>query len=238
MTLTVKQLKGASQEHPDDAWKVDGCELHQVKIVGNVLNVDEQSTFTKYDIEDSTGVVEVKLWLDAGDDDAMSERRSQCREGAYVRVIGTVRSFQNTLHVVSHDVRPVEDHNQITHHFLEAIFQHCQRTKAPPVVQGGGSWSQAGAPAQSNQLKSSIALEDNAGGASNDCNAMQNEVLSFFNQNDSPDDDGTGLSLDVVAASLQQKGIQERDVRSAVEYLANEGHLYSTIDDNHYKSTA
>jgi hypothetical protein len=31
MTLTVRQLRGASQEHPDDAWKVDGCELHQVR---------------------------------------------------------------------------------------------------------------------------------------------------------------------------------------------------------------
>ena len=57
----MKQLKGATQDHPDDAWKVDGAELHQVKIVGNVLKVEEQSTFTKFDVEDSTGVVEVKL---------------------------------------------------------------------------------------------------------------------------------------------------------------------------------
>jgi len=51
----------------------------QVKIVGNVLKVDEQSTFTKFEIEDSTGVIEVKLWLDNGDDDFMAERRATCR---------------------------------------------------------------------------------------------------------------------------------------------------------------
>ena len=34
--------------------------------MGNVLKVEEQSTFTKFDVEDSTGVVEVKLWLDKG----------------------------------------------------------------------------------------------------------------------------------------------------------------------------
>jgi RPA family protein len=172
--LTVKQLKGATQDHPDDAWKVDGAELHQVKIVGNVLKVEEQSTFTKFDVEDSTGVVEVKLWLDNGDDEFMAERRAACRyalflayvlvilpngkeakheatgfsrnsslkfiifknllvavgsEGTYVRVIGSVRSFQDSLHIVSHDTRPVADHNEITHHFLECIYQHCQRTK-------------------------------------------------------------------------------------------------------------
>jgi replication factor A2 len=53
--LTVKQLKDATQDHLDNAWKVDGAELHQVKIVGNVLKVEEQSTFTKFDVEDSTG---------------------------------------------------------------------------------------------------------------------------------------------------------------------------------------
>ena len=37
--LAVKQLKDATQGHLDDAWEVDGAELHQVKIVGNTLKV-------------------------------------------------------------------------------------------------------------------------------------------------------------------------------------------------------
>ena len=59
--LAVKQLKDATQGHLDDAWKVDGAELHQLKIAGNVIKVEEQSMLTKFDVEDSTGVVEVKL---------------------------------------------------------------------------------------------------------------------------------------------------------------------------------
>jgi replication factor A2 len=64
------------------------------------------------------------------------------------------------------------------------------------------------------------------------------QVLAFFTQNDNHDDDGTGLALDYVANGLRAEGISEKDVRAAVDFLANEGHLYSTIDDNHYKSTA
>jgi replication factor A2 len=65
----LKQLKDATQDHLDDAWKVDGAELHQLKIVGSVLRVEEQATFTKFDVEDSTGVVEMNLvWLDNGND--------------------------------------------------------------------------------------------------------------------------------------------------------------------------
>jgi hypothetical protein len=37
--LAVNQLKDATQDHLDDAWKVDGVELHQVKIVGKVFEV-------------------------------------------------------------------------------------------------------------------------------------------------------------------------------------------------------
>ena len=37
--LAVKQFKDATQGHLDDAWKVDGAELHQVRILGNALEV-------------------------------------------------------------------------------------------------------------------------------------------------------------------------------------------------------
>lgn len=232
LPLTIRQLKSATQEHQDDSWKVDGAELHQVKIVGNILKVEETSTFTKYDIEDSTGVVEVKMWLDQSDDDTMTERRSACREGVYVRAIGIVRSFQGMMHIVSHDVRPVVDHNEITHHFLEAIYQHCQHTKPKPQAAAPGAWgSQLPMPQQS--ISAGGGDQGHSG-----FTAAQSRVLNFFVQNDSHDDDGMGLSLDVVATSLAGEGIHEKDVRAAVDFLANEGHLYSTIDDNHYKSTA
>jgi hypothetical protein len=34
-------------------------------------------------------------------------------EGTYVRVIGIVRSFQDSLHIVPHDTRPVERPNSV-----------------------------------------------------------------------------------------------------------------------------
>ena len=46
---SCKQLKDATQGHLDDAWKVDGAELHHLKIAGNVIKVEEQSMLTKFD---------------------------------------------------------------------------------------------------------------------------------------------------------------------------------------------
>ena len=47
--LAVNQLKDATQDHLDDAWKVDGAELQQLKIASNVIKVEEQSMLTKFD---------------------------------------------------------------------------------------------------------------------------------------------------------------------------------------------
>jgi hypothetical protein len=84
--LTVKQLKGATQKKtPSEAWKVDGTELHQVRIVGDVPKVEEQSTFTKFGVEDSTGV-EVELWLDNGNGVFMAECLAACGYALFLAV--------------------------------------------------------------------------------------------------------------------------------------------------------
>ena len=77
--MTIKQLMTAKSDHQDDGFKVDGVELHQVKIVGCVIDVEDQSTFTKFEIEGSTGKGEVKLWKDQEDGGAFNERLNACR---------------------------------------------------------------------------------------------------------------------------------------------------------------
>jgi hypothetical protein len=55
-------------------------------------------------------------------------------QGVYVRAVGNVRSFNDAIHIVSHDIRPLEDHNELTHHLLETIYLHCVNTKGPQQV--------------------------------------------------------------------------------------------------------
>ena len=52
----------------------------------------------------------------------------------YVRAVGNVRSFQDVIHIQAHDIRPLEDHNEMTHHLLETIYLHCVNTKGPLQV--------------------------------------------------------------------------------------------------------
>ncbi|CAI7898374.1 unnamed protein product [Closterium sp. NIES-54] len=54
--------------------------------------------------------------------------------GVYVRVHGHVRLQNNKRYVIAHAVRPVTDFNEVTFHFLDAIFVYLHTRK----TQGGG----------------------------------------------------------------------------------------------------
>ena len=48
--------------------------------------------------------------------------------------------------------------------------------------------------------------------------------------------DDDGISLDFIAQQLNG-ALSPAEVRKQVDFLSSEGHLYSTTDDDHYKST-
>ena len=66
--VTIKQLLDAEQPHPDADFKIDGSEVGHITFVGVVRNVVVQSTNITYRVEDGTGAIDVKQWLDADSD--------------------------------------------------------------------------------------------------------------------------------------------------------------------------
>jgi replication factor A2 len=46
---------------------------------------------------------------------------------------------------------------------------------------------------------------------------------------------GEGVALDDVLRTL--KSVPNDQVRAAIEYLSSEGHIYSTIDENHFRAS-
>jgi replication factor A2 len=44
-----------------------------------------------------------------------------------------------------------------------------------------------------------------------------------------------GVHINNIVLSLQGQGFSGREVSSAVGHLTNEGHLYTTIDEDHYQ---
>jgi replication factor A2 len=57
-----------------------------------------------------------------------------CSQGVYVRVIGSLKSFNNKRSVNAQVLRKVEDFNEIQYHLLEAVYVHLYHTRGPPPV--------------------------------------------------------------------------------------------------------
>ena len=61
---------------------------------------------------------------------------------------------------------------------------------------------------------------------------MTSEGFCYGQQSD------MGVTVQECANAMQAQGVSLQQVRDAVDFLVNDGHLYSTIDDEHYKATA
>jgi DNA replicative helicase MCM subunit Mcm2 (Cdc46/Mcm family) len=45
----------------------------------------------------------------------------------------------------------------------------------------------------------------------------------------------SGVHINQIKASVASQGFSESDVMKAINELSNEGHIYSTIDEQHYQ---
>jgi len=144
----------AVQPHPEAEFKIDNTEVTQVcfstipnlrhvltfptqlSFIGQVQSVLEQATNITFKLDDGTGMIDVKQWIDS--DAPLETKKPTPKEGQYIRVYGRLKSFNNKRHVGAHLVRPIEDFNEISMHLLESTYVHLFFTQGPPEAQAGG----------------------------------------------------------------------------------------------------
>lgn len=236
MPVTVAQILMATAE--DEKFLVDGVELHQVTIVGIVRTVSESATRLDYQIDDMTGPpIEVRQFLDSDDQAEDQDRVAPMRENMYVRVCGNVRAFGGKRSLVSFRMLPVLDMNELTAHMLEVFHSHLALTKGAPTAAAGAQNQNQSTAGPGNAVNKQASF--NAGPAfgnnmqtdANGLTAVQAQVHNIIKGCV----DETGVSIQIIMDNLG--GMPEKAIREAVDFLSGEGHIYSTIDDEHFKST-
>jgi len=214
----------------EDVFIFEGTEIHQVTFVGIIREVQETATNITYKVDDMTGEpILVKKWIDV-DDPGELNRRSQCRECTFVRVVGNMKSFNsgNVRSVMAFSMIPMNDMNEISYHLLDVIHSNLSLKKGSV---GAGSGMLGGA---TNQQQQRSGMVDNFGGGMNDAGLTgANKVVFSYISSCSSEE---GISID----DLKQKNrnMNEQQLRNCIEFLSNEGHIYSTVDDDHYRSTS
>ncbi|KAJ2394086.1 Replication factor A protein 2 [Coemansia sp. RSA 2559] len=245
--VTIKQLMDIPAQETDAPIMLDNEEVKQVTFVGIVRNIASQTINTTYSIEDGTGIIDVRVWPSNGghgDNDMMddgAEKKALALDPSievdkYVRVYGDFKFFNSKRSISAHKIRPVEDHNEITYHGLQATYVHLAKTRGPPSKNGGsGSAMSApsGAPHGGAGAYSAGGYGDGGFGGGMNMNPLQAAVLDVITREKQ---ESHGIQISVVQQSLANK-YQGSDVSKAIDWLISEGHVYSTIDDSHVKST-
>ncbi|KAK7956074.1 replication factor A2 [Apiospora aurea] len=224
--VTIKQVIEAEQAYPDAPFRIDGLEVTQVTFVGMVRAISPQTTNVTFRLDDGTGIIEVKQWLDADKQDDTSKQAFAL--DSYVRVWGRLKSFNNKRHVGAHVIKPVADYNEVQYHLLEATYCHLFFTKSAP---GGGGGDGSGANGGGNDSM----FVDGGNGAGGDVpmndglrmvSARARQVYNWLSNSEGGNE---GVHANIISQAMK---ISIGEVLKCGEELTSAGVTYTTIDDD------
>ncbi|XP_030541323.1 replication protein A 32 kDa subunit A-like isoform X2 [Rhodamnia argentea] len=231
--VTVKQLSEAHQSGDEKSnFSIDGVDVTNVTLVGMVSEKTERVTDVSFALDDGTGRVECRRWLNESSD---TKEMEEIHDGLYVRLVGHLRSSQGKKQLVAFAVRPVTNFDEVTFHFIDCIHQHLQKCR----VKGD-----ANAHSQMEDFSTSTPMRNISNGSqvapTNEISGQlsvdglkgsDQKVLEFLQQNYAQE---KGVHRDEIA---QQLKIPVNKIMESIRTLEEEGLIYSTIDEYHYKST-
>lgn len=228
--MTIKQLIDAELPYQDAPFRIDGAEVGQVTFVGMVRQVSPQTTNVTVRLDDGTGVIEVKKWIDAdknGGDDG-GDPAGQFVLDQYVRVWGRPKSFNNKRHVGAHVIKPVTDFNEVNYHMLEATYVHLLLTRGAPG--GGADGHAAGDDGDSMFVDGGDGYNNKGGKNANDDKVarLSAKARKFYHWLSQADGGNEGVHINMIA---QGTGLSTNDALAAAEELIGPGVIYTTIDD-------
>ncbi|KAI8936309.1 hypothetical protein NX059_006727 [Plenodomus lindquistii] len=221
--VTIKQILEATQDAGNkDEFKIDGATVSQLTFVGQIRNISTQTTNTTYRLDDGTGSIEVRQWVDSDTVDQTNPTKAKLIEGAYCRAWGKLKSFNDRRSVGAQIIRPVEDMNEVSYHLLEATSVHLYFTRGPPGNASAGAATTNGGAAHQQQ-----AAGGNFGGY--DLAGYTPAAKRVFQYLREAPQSNEGLNQHEIAAKL---GIDTAEVARAGDDLLSGGLIYTTVDDS------
>ncbi|KAF9227683.1 replication protein A, subunit RPA32 [Gyrodon lividus] len=226
--MTIYQLSQASQAHTDADWMLDDQEIGQVTVVAYIASVQTQATNSQYMLDDGSGRIEARRWIDSSVDD--ESERNGIVEGAYVRVSGSLKTFGNKKYINTNLMRPISSPAEIYFHLLEAMTVTLIWERGPPPRPG--------------QNPQDLTSKNNAAGSNTAYSAQPTVVTNdqfsnlpklhrliiTFMQSQPPNDEGIHVS-----AIARTVGGDAVTISEALDKLMDDGLVFATIDDSHFK---
>jgi replication factor A2 len=225
-----------SRTEGDDSGMVlsDGRPLHHVKLVAAIRSCTVSSTSCIFQVEDGTGLIDVKQWLDSTTDCTVIQelRQSVQKEHIYVWIVGQIKEYDGKKTIVADAMREVVNANELTHHMLEVVYEGEKARKSSGFIANGPPTPMQGVGFGGGSFPSHRAPIQPSFSASNGANGLSQEIIRLFRDEGSKSEAGVTIT-DVVAWMRNRHS--EEEVRSEIHNLTANGILYSTVNEESFK---
>ncbi|GLV36256.1 Replication protein A2 [Carabus blaptoides fortunei] len=194
-----------------------------LKFVCIVRKFDVTSTTVTYGLEDHTGRINAVLWLEQ--DDTSQPNIPVDKENIYVRVYGTLRNKGGEKLIMILKMAPIDKLNELTCHLYEVLYKRVMAEKKSKGLLPVKPVNQNNVLGRSNTRSSGMSAEEQ------DMTAIQRDVYRFMKSVKSE----VGINRADIINNFPPN--QKKDVDGAIQFLVNEGHIFSTIDHDHFQLT-
>lgn len=231
--VTVKQISEASQSGDEKSnFVVNGVDVTNVTLVGMIFDKAGRNTDVGFNLDDGTGRIGCKRWMNENFDTIEME---EIQDGMYVRVNGHLKSFRGVKQLVAFSVRPVTSFDEVTFHFIDCIHNHlqskCQLQGVTPMSVDASLSTPVKSESSGYQTAASGQLSGQS--SSDGIRSCDQLVLDYLQQPSSVGQE-KGIHRDELSRQLK---VPVEKIMDSIKSLEDEGLIYSTIDDFHYKST-
>nr|AEE62704.1 unknown [Dendroctonus ponderosae] len=220
--LVVRMLRDSGDE-----FKLFGMPVQIVSLVGILLEFDVQSTKASYTIQDHTGSIKAIFWLEGENCDEACKMPA-VKEGGYVKVYGTIRNQEGEKALMVLKMFPIDDCNIILTHLLEVIDT---RLQAEVMSKNTAQQIKQNNPGATLANSMTMFDENVVENGQHNLSGIQLRVYKFLQS------DQSQAGPDIASILGHFPPNQRKDANEALDFLVNEGHAYSTIDNEHFKPT-
>lgn len=210
-----------------------GLSYSIVSLVAIVRDIQFTSTKIKYRLEDHTGQIEAYFWVESDTE----TKAPKVTKNAYARVIGNVRNVAESKGITIYHAEEIENINEVTTHLLEVLYA---RYKSEALQKGGSSvvgamasTSIAGA-INGNSSTAQPMETDDAAATDGSSYGLTGKNLLVFKAIKEFGSSESGMHRGQLEAKFPH--IPKSEMNVIIEYMSNEGMIYTTIDSDHFLS--
>lgn len=221
--VTIKQVLDAEASNTDSSISIQDIDVTNVSFCGVVRDIVRHATNVVLQVEDGTGGIEVRKWIDSSDGESEgfeAETGIQIRD--WVRVIGSAKLFNNKKSIAGLRLEKITDFNEINYRLLDAV-------RVTLAYERGSTG--AGDKMNIDQSTNHVSHGKIVQPKNPNRTAKQNKIMEFFARTQPPDE---GINIHEIARECH---LDVKDVIDETAQLIHEGELFTTVDDEHLMTT-